>query len=85
MSALASPCSAVLPLPKLPPSNPCLSSLTQDAGAEKLCLAKKVVFSGNSALDALKTGYDAGQRADMFAVARDGIARGNACGTRRWS
>ena len=36
---LASPCSGVLPLPKLPPLNPALSSSTVRAGAEKLCAA----------------------------------------------
>ena len=39
MSALASPCSEVLPLPKLPLLNPTLSSSTVSDGPEKLCTA----------------------------------------------
>src|SRR5262245_10705163 len=49
MSALASPCSALLPLPKLPPLSPALSSLTVLAGDEKLCAAYQLVFKRRSA------------------------------------
>src|SRR6202021_2609530 len=49
MSALASPCSAVLPLPKLPPLSPALSSWTVSDDPEKLCLAWKLVLKGKSA------------------------------------
>src|ERR1700688_5305328 len=49
ISALASPCSAVEPLPKLPPLSPDLNWSTLCAGAEKLCWAKKLVFIGRSA------------------------------------
>jgi hypothetical protein len=40
ISPLASPCSAVAPLPKLPPLSPALSSSTVSGRAEKLCVAK---------------------------------------------
>src|SRR5262245_7096729 len=50
MSALASPCSAVLPLPALPPPlSPTLRSLTVAAGTDKLCVAKYLVCRGQAA------------------------------------
>src|SRR5262249_2656250 len=50
MSALASPCSAVLPLPALPPPlSPALSSLAVAAGAQKICVGTEVVFKAKSA------------------------------------
>ena len=75
MSALASPCSAVLPLPKLPPLSPALSSSTSAAGAEKLCVAMIVGVHGQIGFDPLEPRDDAGERAHVLAETRDRGAR----------
>ena len=85
MSALASPCSAVLPLPKLPPLSPACSSLTVSAGAEKLCVGTEVGIQRQIGLDPFETRNDAGERAHVLSETRHRGRSTKRSGSRRSS
>ena len=77
MSALASPCSAVLPLPKLPPLSPALSSSTVSGRRGKIVRGKVVGVHRQVGVDPLETRDHAGERAHVLAEARNRGPRRN--------
>ena len=66
MSALASPCSAVLPLPKLPPLSPALSSSTFSGGRREIVRGMVVGVQGQIGFDAFEPRDHAGEGAHVL-------------------
>ena len=75
ISALASPCSAVLPLPKLPPLSPGAQFSDTERRAGEIVLGVKIGIHRQIGFDPLEPRDDAGERADMLAESCDGVAR----------